>query len=385
MRSRRFIAFFFLVAAILQSSAFAEGAVQILIITGDGASSPDAFIAAQRLAGKDSSASKKSGYRHIALDKDSFRDPARLKKTMLEYSIDPRVMGIIVSPAPAGTAAGFQAVKEKRSEIVCAAVDPEESSLYIESYADLVVGTDVVYRAARLARLARQYGISRIIALSGKSPFSSEEDALFNAVLTAACADTGIGLITKPPKESAESFLKKDAESNPGKTLLWSPETLDPLILKTFLGSGNYLIESPYPGLDSDFARLLAQEPGTDSDDYQKTLKRYEKAAIDSGYAGRLGTWIFPQPYVLTSGVAEFLRKNSGKKKSSGDLESLLEEIQRFCPGTKPALVRRTDPDTGVKAKNHFLFKEDTYLLGKGFVPSTQAEGQEKYRMLQVK
>jgi len=384
MRSSRFFTFALLAAAALQLSAFADQAVQILIITGDETTSPDACVAADRLAGKDSSASNKSGFRHVSLDKATFLDPAALKRTIVEYSADPRIRGIVVSPAMAGTASAFQAVKDKRIDVLCAAIDPKENTLYIESYADLIIGTDIVARATRLARLARLYGIPRIIDMQGKTGFSQDEHDLFDAVLSAACADSGVSLAVKPLKDSPEAFLKKDAESNPAKTLLWVSDPLDPSLEKNFLAAGNYLIESPFPGLAADYAGLLSQGQGPDQGDYQKILKRYEKAAIDSGYAGHLGTWVFPEPYVLTSAVSEFMRKNAGKRFSPRYADALFEEIQRYCPGTKPALVQRTDPETGVKSKNHFLFKEEIYVLGKGFVSPAPEKVLDKYRLIDV-
>lgn len=382
MRSCRYFAFALFAAAALRLPAFADQAVQILIVTGDRETSPDACEAADRLAGKDSSASNKSGFRHVALDKATFLDPASLKKTIVEYSADPRIRGIVVSPAMAGTASAFQAVKDKRIDVSCAAIDSRERTLYIESYADLIVGTDIVARAARLARLARQYGIPRILAIPGTSPYSQDESGLFDAVLSAACADSGVALAVKPAKEGLEPFMKRDAEANPGRTLLWASEVLDPAVLGKFLASGNYVIESPYPSLISDYSGLLAQDARADPGDYQKILKRFEKAAIDSGFAGHLGTWVFPESFVLTSAVSEFLRKNAGKRFSPRYADALLEEIQRSCPGTKPALTQRIDPGTGVKSKNHFLFKEEIYVLGKGFVSPAPSDVPAKYRAL---
>jgi hypothetical protein len=380
MRVRSFIAALLFALSVAGTQGFAD--VQVLIVTGDEATTPDSFIAAQKLAGKDSSASNKSGFRHVSLGKDAFQDPAVLKKTIVDYVDDPRVRAIVVSPAVPGTASAFLAVKKKRADVQCAAIDPKDEYLLIESSADLVLGTDIVYRAVRLARMARMYGIPRVIDMGGKSRFSAEENALFQAVLASACSDAGVGLVSRPAKDAPKDFLKKEIDSNPGKSLMWSPESPDAQTLRSYLASGGFVIESPFPSLNEDFSRLLFQDPSADRGDYQKILKRYEKSAIDSGFAGRLGTWIFPEAYVLTSGTAEYLRKTADKKNSSFNADELLADIQKYCPGAKPGIVRRTDPDTGIKSKNHFLFKEEAYILGKGFVTPSPSEVQDKYRLI---
>lgn len=369
--------------SVLASAHAAPGAVvQVLIVTGSESFCAEAHAAAARLAAKEPSASNRSGYRHLVLEDSSFLDPSSLKKTISGFANDPRVKGIVVSPSPSGTAAGFKAAREIREDILCAAVNPAEAPLLIEANADLVVGTDTVGRALRLARLARQCGVKRILFLPENPPFSAEENARFDAVLAAACAESGVELSVKPPKESADSFLNKSAEAGSPKSLLWSATTLDSAILRSFLDAGNYILDSPKARLASDYAELLAQDPLADSGDYQKILKRYEKAAIDAGYAGRLGTWIFPEAYVLTSGVSEFIRKNPGKKISSRDAKPLLQEIQRFCPGTKPTLAQRVDPDTGVKARNHFRFTEEIYVLGRGFLSQSPSGIPDTYQLI---
>jgi hypothetical protein len=379
VHARTSIALAFAFALLPCRSAFAANPSQeIAVITGGQEKSRDAFAAGKKLA----SQSPKGTYRHVALDPDAYSDSGKAQKAITDIALDPKVRAVIVSPAPPGCAAAFSTARQKRPDLICVALDPEENDLLIESSADLVISTDIVSRAVRLALVARQFGIPRILFASGAPSFPSESEKRFMTVLAAACADMGIELIQKDARQRAQAFVDQQLLQADGKSLLWSSERLSPESMRAYLSKGGYFLESPQPNLVDDFSAIFSVDSRTDGAEYQKILKKYEKAAIDSNMAGRVGSWIFPEPYALTMGMAEFLRKNPGTKLSTRDQAAILEEIGANCPGTKATLASKVDPGSGVKCRNHYFFKENLYLLGKGFISVSAQEIPEKYQRL---
>ena len=53
--------------------------------------------------------------------------------------------------------------------------------------------------------------------------------------------------------------------------------------------------------------------------------------------------------------------------------------LAEFTPGAKWNGANYIDQNTGVRAKNHMLIYMDTYVFGKGYLPTTAQEVPEKY------
>ncbi len=356
----------------------AQDTGRILYLSGGMEFSPDAFIAGKKA--REASPGQAKRIQHEILDSKLFASSAEYAQAIRKAAQDSKLSVIILNPAAKGSAAAFLSLKEARPELRCVAINPQEDDLLIEAAADLIISSDVVSRAYRLARIAKQFGLTRMIFLPGNSGFSSDADRRFQAVLSAACLDFGLEYLAKPAKSETASFLQEEGAK--GKSLLWASSLPPALALSQYLKAGNYLIESPAPSLQPDFSALLSIGAVNDREDYPKLLKRFEKAAIDSGFAGRIGTWIYPEAYALGSGVLSFLQKPAGKKITSASMREALEEIGKFCPGTKPQLSQKIDAVSGLRAKNHYYFRQDSYILGRGFfsVPPQDIPG--KYQLL---
>jgi hypothetical protein len=56
-----------------------------------------------------------------------------------------------------------------------------------------------------------------------------------------------------------------------------------------------------------------------------------------------------------------------------------------YTPGAKWNGAYYVDMGTGVRAKNQALIYMDTYVFGKGFLPTTKQKVPEKYLKIQMK
>jgi hypothetical protein len=70
-----------------------------------------------------------------------------------------------------------------------------------------------------------------------------------------------------------------------------------------------------------------------------------------------------------------------GKAKKDS-MKDLFEALGKYTPGAKWNGAYYVDMGTGVRAKNQILIYMDTYIFGKGFLPTTQQKIPEKYYTL---
>ena len=94
-------------------------------------------------------------------------------------------------------------------------------------------------------------------------------------------------------------------------------------------------------------------------------------AVVAKGGAGRFGTWAFSYGYTLTAGLGEFAKMVVEGKAKKDSLKDVFTALGKFTPGAKWNGAYYLDVGTGVRAKNHILVFMDTYVLGKGFLPTT--------------
>jgi len=60
-------------------------------------------------------------------------------------------------------------------------------------------------------------------------------------------------------------------------------------------------------------------------------------------------------------------------------LPDLMSAYNKFTPGASWNGSFYTDANTGVRARNHILIYQDTYIFGQGFIGSASVEVPEKY------
>ena len=60
-------------------------------------------------------------------------------------------------------------------------------------------------------------------------------------------------------------------------------------------------------------------------------------------------------------------------------MSDIMKAYGKFTPGAKWNGSLYTDIGTGVRAKNHVLIYQDTYIMGKGYMNATSVEVPEKF------
>jgi hypothetical protein len=377
MASMRLLATVVFAAVALSGfSQDASSKADILIVTGAEGASSEARAAALSL-GK-----KVLGYsvRAVELDDKTLMMPVVLSERISALAAETSARAVIVHGADASFA--FKSLQAASPGILLISVRPEGPALEAEASSALVIDLDWTGRAVFLARTAARYGIKEILFSPDARERGSEDRRNLKNVLSSAATEAFLSFTEFPAKVDKAAFLDERLKVTGGKLLLWIGEGQDsPGLLARLLAGGGYFLEQPVPTIREDYPALFRVEKAPKGDEFTSLVKAAEKSAIEMGAAGKFGVWPYPADRVLMRAAAAIASESLEKRNLLSDAAFIRAKMAAETGGGKFELISRIDPETGVRARNHYLFREDLYVLGKGLLPAKGIEIPEKYYM----
>ena len=399
-----------LVFALFAGAAFAEPAkFHIGIMTGTVSQSEDDLRGAELMIKMYGDSANGGMVTHITYP-DNF--PSEQETTISQIvglADDPLMKVIIVNQAVPGTAEGFRRVREKRKDILLLAGEPHEDPGVITEAADIATHTDHIGRGYTIPLGAQKMGAKTFVHISFPRHMSYETLGLRRAIMEEACKDLGIKFVfeTAPDPTSdvgmagAQQYILenmpawiekygKDAAffcTNDGHT--------EPL-LRQVAALGGFFVEADLPSPLMGYPGALGIDLSKEQGDWPAILKKVEEAVVKAGGGGRMGTWAYSWGYTTTAALAEFGKRyiDNGHDKdpkyigSAKALKDMREAYDAFCPGAHWGASYFIEAATGVKNAKFILLRQDTYVLGGGYLGLADVEIPEKYfqiRMTPVK
>jgi len=334
---------------------------------------------------------------HITYPDDFMSQQETFISSIVSFADDPLMKAIIVNNAIPGTAEAFKRVRAKRPDILLLAGEPHEDPLVIQEAADLAVSNDFVSRGYTIIWAAKQLGAKNFVHISFPRHMSYETLGRRRAIMEEACKDLGMNFYfeTAPDPTSdvgvagAQQFI---LEKVPQWVQRYGKETAffctndahtEPL-LKQLLAYGGLFVEADLPSPLMGYPGALGLDLSKEAGDFPAILKKVEKAVIDKGGAGRFGTWAFSYGYTVTAGLGEFGKRVIEGNAKKDSLKDVFDAFGKYTPGAKWNGAYYTDMATGVRARNQVLIYMDTYIFGKGFLPTTQVKVPDKYYMIKI-
>jgi len=362
------------------------------VVTGTVSQSEDDLRGAEVLI-KEYGAVKDGGIIQHVTYPDNFMDEAETTISVIAgLADDPLMKAVIVNQAVPGTTEAFRRIKEKRPDILTIAGEAHEDPAVIESASDLVVQNDFVARGYLMVHTAHELGCDTFIHISFPRHLSYETMSRRVAIMRATCEDLGMKFVmeTAPDPTSdvgipgaqqymlekvpawiekygqkAAFFCTNDAETEP--------------LLKQLLAYGGYFIEADLPSPLMGYPGALGIDLSAEAGDFPAILKKVEAAVVAKGGAGRFGTWAFSYGYTTTAGLGQHAMNVLDGKSELTKLSDLMKAYNKYTPGAQWNGSYYTNVDTGVRAKNHVLIYQDTYMMGKGYMHATDVTVPEKY------
>jgi len=334
---------------------------------------------------------------HITYPDDFMSQQETYISNVVALADDPLMKAIVINQAVPGAAEAFKRVRAKRPDILLLAGEPHEDPLVIQEAADLAVSNDFVSRGYTIIWAAKQLGAKNFVHISFPRHMSYETLGRRRAIMEEACKDLGMNFYfeTAPDPTSdvgvagAQQFI---LEKVPQWVQRYGKETAffctndahtEPL-LKQLLAYGGLFVEADLPSPLMGYPGALGLDLSKEAGDFPAILKKVEKAVIDKGGAGRFGTWAFSYGYTVTAGLGEFGKRVIEGNAKKDSLKDVFDAFGKYTPGAKWNGAYYTDMATGVRARNQVLIYMDTYIFGKGFLPTTQVKVPDKYYNIQM-
>ena len=362
------------------------------IVTGTVSQSEDDLRGAEKLIEMYGSAKTGGMIQHITYPDDFMSQQETTITQIVSLADDPLMKAIIVNQGIPGTAEAFKRVREKRPDILLFAGEPHEDPLVIQAAADMAISNDFVSRGYTIVWAAKELGAKTFVHISFPRHMSYETLGLRRQIMEAACNDIGVKFVfeTAPDPTSdvgvagAQQFI---LEKVPQWIEKYGKETAffctndahtEPL-LKQLLQYGGTFVEADLPSPLMGYPGALGIDLTEQAGDFAAILTKVEQSVIDKGGAGRFGTWAYSYGFTVSAGLGEYARRIIDGKAEKGSLTDLSKALGVFTPNARWKSAYYTDANTGVRAKNQALVFMDTYILGKGFLSTTEQEIPRKY------
>jgi len=376
-----------------EAAAGGEGAeFHIGIVTGTVSQSEDDLRGAEVLIEEYGAVVDGGMIQHITYPDNFMQEMETTITQIVGLADDPLMKAIVVNQAIPGTTEAFRRVREKRTDILLIAGEAHEDPLVIESAADLVINNDFVARGYLIIHTAKEMGADGFVHISFPRHMSYETLSRRRTIMEEACNDLGLKFVfeTAPDPTSdvgvagAQQFILEKVPAWVDKygentAFFCTNDAHTEPLLKQLVEYGGYFVEADLPSPLMGYPGALGIDLSAEKGDFPAILKKVEKTIADKGGAGRFGTWAYSYGYTTTAGLGELAKNVLEGNAELANLPDLMKAYNKYTPGAEWNGSFYTDANTGVRAKNHVLIYQDTYIMGTGYMGTPDVEVPEKY------
>lgn len=375
-----------------QQPTSGQSSYRIGVVTGTVSQSEDDLRGAEELIRRYGRVSSGGMIQHITYP-DNFMDQQETVITQITtLADDPLMKAIIVNQGIPGTAEAFKRIRERRSDILLLVGEPHEDPLVIQQSAHLAVSADFISRGYTIPWAAKQLGADTFVHISFPRHMSYETLGLRRQIFEEACKDLGLTFVfvTAPDPTSdvgiagAQQYILEQTPqwiNTYGKNAAFfctNDAHTEPL-LKQLLTYGGMFVEADLPSPLMGYPGALGIDLSAETGNFPAILKKVEDAVVAKNGASRFGTWAYSYGFTVTAGLGEFAKQIVDGKAHLESLSDLYAALGVFTPSAKWNGGYYSDANTGVRARNQILVYMDTYIMGKGYLPTTSQRVPDKY------
>ncbi len=330
--------------------------------------------------------------KHIMYPDDFISQQDITVERILSLAEDPLMKAVIVNQGVPGTAEAFMQIKKIRPDILCFVAEAHEDPLIIESAADMVVNADFISRGYTIVWAAKEMGAKNFIHISFPRHMEYATLGLRRQIMEEACNDLGLRFIYKtapdPTGETgiagAQEFILKNVpvwiqEYGADTAFFCTNDAHTEPLLKQLAEYGGIFVEADLPSPLMGYPGAFNIDVSETTDDFGIVLQKVEQAVTAKGGAGRFGTWAYSYGFTVSAGLGEYAKRILDGTAVAGSISDLCAALNEFTPGAQWNGSNYIDAETGIRAKNHALIYMDTYILGEGFLHTTDLKIPEKY------
>jgi hypothetical protein len=369
-----------------------KAAYHIGIVTGTVSQSEDDLRGAEELIRRYGKVSD-GGIVQAVTYPDNFMDQQEVViSQIVNLSDDPLMKAIVVNQGVPGTAEAFRRVKERRPDILLFAGEAHEDPLVIQSAATLAISADFISRGYTIPWAAKQLGADTFVHISFPRHMSYESLGLRRQIFEEACKDLGLRFVfVSAPDPTSDVGIAGAQQYILEQTPQWIQQYgknsvffctndahTEPL-LKQLLTYGGLFVEADLPSPLMGYPGALGVDLSAEAGNFPAILKKVEDAVVAKGGSGKFGTWAFSYGFTVSAGLGEYAKRILDGTASLERIADLYAALGEFTQGAKWNGGYYIDANTGVRARNQILVYMDTYIMGKGYLPTTEQTIPEKY------
>jgi hypothetical protein len=296
---------------------------------------------------------------------------------------------LVALSAPLGSVGLFEALRERRPDLMLVAMGYPEDPLAMQAAADLAVTVGHEARSGALIHVAELFKAAGIAHVGMKSVTPTWEaaeraDALSRlaaeraldytfielntsdlrkdpALLAAELVEARLAVMEPSGGEGGASAPEGGTEGAAGLRWVFTsdlPELAERLLYAA-LDKGVFYIESAAPqfGLRYGGAENLEDMP-----------RAFDSVALSRDAAGRAAFWPGEQPETLGRALLAHVAASVEKPALLRDAEALGKALRKAWPASAWLVEPYRDPDSKVRAKNHLTLFSYPYVAGRGYI-----------------
>jgi hypothetical protein len=270
--------------------------------------------------------------------------------------------------------------------------EAHEDPLVIQQAASLAISCDFISRGYTIPWAAKQLGADTFVHISFPRHMSYESLGLRRQIFEEACKDLGIRFvfITAPDPTSdvgvagAQQYILEQtpqwvSQYGTNSVYFCTNDAHTEPLLKQLFTYGGMFVEADLPSPLMGYPGALGIDLSSEAGNFPAILKKVEDSVKAAGGGGKFGTWAFSYGFTASAGLGEFAKRVLDGKAKFSSLTDLYAALGEFTPGAKWSGNYYIDAATGVRARNQVLIFMDTYIMGRGFLPTTSQKIPDKY------
>ena len=378
--------------ALLSVFAFAEADYHIGIVTGTVSQSEDTARGAEAAIARYGAAEKGGKIVHVTYPDNFMQEMETTISQIASLADDPKMKAVIMGEGVPGTVEAYRRIREKRPDILLLTNSAHEDPEMVAEVVDLALETDIVARGHLIVLAAKQLGADKFMHISFPRHLSYEIISRRRNIMKETAKDLGMEFIDMSAPDpvsdvgvaGAQQFILEQVpnwlEKYGQNTAFFATNNshTEPL-LKRIAEKGGYFIEADLPSPTMGYPGALGIKFSEDErGNWPKILAKVEKAVVNKGAGGRMGTWAYSYNFAGAQALADHAVNVVEGKSEMLDFDAVMDSLKANTPGAGWNGSYFVDSD-GVERDNFILIYQDTYVFGKGYLGMTSLEVPEKY------
>ena len=320
--------------------SFAESDYHIGILSGTVSQSEDALRGAESVIKKYGKVDNEGKVIHLTYPDNFMQEMETTITQITSLADDPKMKAIIMTEAVPGTVEAFRRVRDKRPDILLLANNPHEDPEMVADVSDLTIFPDSIARGYLIVKAAKEMGAKNFVHVSFPRHLSYEMMSRRRNIMKEAAKDLGMGFyeVSAPDPVSdvgvagAQQYI---LEQVPNWLKQYGKDTAffctndahtEPL-LKRIAEEGGYFVEADLPSPTMGYPGALGIKFSNDErGNWPKILAKVEKAVVEKGASGRMGTWSYSYNFAGAQALADHVVKVIEEKEELLDFDAVMEK-----------------------------------------------------------